>query len=500
MKKLRSRLFVVTGLCALFAVVIVLNACKHHPGVQPDGGSGYPEAVAKILVNKCATAGCHNPLSYQNSDGVLLDTWQHLFDGGNSGAVVVPYDIENSSLLSFINTDSTDGLVQEPHMPLYQAPLSKEEYHTIRDWIAAGAPDKAGNIPFGDNPDTRQKIYLTTQGSDMLHVIDAQRNVIMRNIKIGKSSDIEAPHCVRVSEDGLYAYTCFLKGGWAQKIDTRTDKIVGEVYLSSPGVSQYNILNVSRDGSRFIVADFAKDSLLIVNTATMQIVQKIWGAQAGLSLSSPHGMASNAAFDTIYVTSQYGNTIYKISPGGYLEDVSLDGNPPNNALGTRDPHEIMLTPDDKRLFVTCQASNEVRVLDAHTNAVLAAIPTPTFPQELAISRTMPYIFATCMEATSTLDSFRKGAVLVINYNTLQVVKTIYGDFYQPHGITVDDRLGKVFIASSNQNLNGPAPHHVLTGGGRIGWYSVYDLNTLLPVNSRRYETSIYPYSADVRFK
>ena len=498
---MRSRLFVIAGLCTLFATVVVLNACKHQPGTTPDGGSGFPDAVAKILVNKCATAGCHNALSYQNSDGVLLDTWQHLFDGGSSGAIVVPYDVENSSLLSFINTDSTAGLVQEPHMPLYQTPLSKAEYNTIRDWIAAGAPDKGGNIPFGDNADTRQKVYLTAQGCDLIHVIDAKRNVIMRNIAVGKEPGrIEAPHCVRVSEDGKYAYTCSYLGSWMQKIDTRTDKVVGEVQLTATsGESQFNILNVSRDGTKVMITDLAKDNLLIVNTATMQVTQRIIGAVAG-AIAKPHGIAANAAFDTLYITSQYGNTIYKLSPAGYLKAISLDGNPPANTPGTRDPHEIMLTPGEDKYFVTCQTSNEVRIMDAHADTLIAAIPVPKFPQELAISRTQPYMFVTCMEGASTKGPYNRGVVVVINYNTLQVVKVISdGDFWQPHGITVDDMNGKIFIASANIS-NGPPPHHVSVCGGSIGWYSVYDLNTLQPLDSRRYETSVYPYSADVRFK
>ena len=95
---------------------------------------------------------------------------------------------------------------------------------------------------------------------------------------------------------------------------------------------------------------------------------------------------------------------------------------------------------------------------------------------------------------------RKGSVYVINYITNEVVQVIYGDFYQPHGITVDDRTGQFVVASSNANPSGPAPHHATACGGRAGWYNVYSLNTLQPVNSRRYQVTVMPYSADVRFR
>ena len=49
----------------------------------------FPEAVGKIIVGKCATAGCHNAASYLNCAGLLLDSWAHLFDGGGSGTSLI---------------------------------------------------------------------------------------------------------------------------------------------------------------------------------------------------------------------------------------------------------------------------------------------------------------------------------------------------------------------------------------------------------------------------
>jgi DNA-binding beta-propeller fold protein YncE len=95
---------------------------------------------------------------------------------------------------------------------------------------------------------------------------------------------------------------------------------------------------------------------------------------------------------------------------------------------------------------------------------------------------------------------RRGSVYVINYNTYEVVAVLNGDFYQPHGITVDDQTGTLLVASTNGNPDGPAPHHATACGGRAGWYSVYDINTLLPRSNKRYQVTVMPYSADTRFK
>src|SRR5438045_3608764 len=171
-------------LLLIIACTIAMYSCTHpsKPTANPNDG-GYPPAVANIIINKCAIAGCHNAASYQNADGLLMDTWDHLFNGGNNGAVAVAYSPKFSSLLYFVNTDSLLGPVAVPTMPQStttkpQAPLSKTEYQVLYNWIASGAPDKNGNIPFAADPDTRQKIYLTNQGCDLLAVIDAQKRVV----------------------------------------------------------------------------------------------------------------------------------------------------------------------------------------------------------------------------------------------------------------------------------------------------------------------------------
>ncbi len=506
--KLSAKQWLLSLLGCAFTTVIIFS-CKHdRPAtgntIDNGGESNYPDNIANIIVSRCATAGCHNAASYKNASGLRLDTWDKLFDGSSHGAVVIPYDIANSSFLYYINTDPSLGIVGSPRMPYINgdphndAPLTRDEYITIRDWVAAGAPDKNGNIPFASNPDTRQKIYLTQQGCDLLSVIDAERKVIMRNIHIGKDAVIEVPHCVRVSKDGMYAYVSFTNGLYVQKIDTRTDQIVGDVKLSEPSdAAQWNVLHISDDGKHLIVSDLARGALKIVNTQTMSIDFDFgYGAFA-----HPHGIESNPSFDTFFVTGQFGNTVYKITRTASPQSLSVDGQPANVSDQGPNLHEIMMTPDHSKYFLTCENSNEVRVMDAHGDTLVRNFAhLPTKPQELALSHVQPYMFVTCMEADPTPVANARGAVVVINYNTLEIVKIIYGDFYQPHGVTVDDDRQLIYIASANISTTGPAPHHVSECAGRNGWYSVYDLNTLAPVNNIRYETSVAPYSADVRFK
>lgn len=494
----------------LVAVTGIISSCVHKPASQTITADGnFPQDVARILVAKCAVSGCHNAASYHNASELRLDTWNVLFDGGSSGAVVVPYNAENSPLLYFVNTDAAAGPVATPTMPASttafpQSPLSTAEYNTLKNWIASGAPDKNGNVAFSSNPDTRQKIYITQQGCDLMAVIDAERHVVMRYIPIGASSaKVESPHCVRTSADGAYAYTSFLNGDYLQKIDTRTDQLVGAANVGSLKANgSWNILYVAPADTAILTTSWLSDGIMAyISSAGMQINPfRTFGG--GSTLVYPHGITSNRSFDTFFVTAQYGNVIYKMSADGlFYKQISLNGSPPSTSADSTitapNPHEILMAPDYSRYFVSCQTTNEIRIMDAHTDSVLAHIPVGIFPQEMALSTTEPYLFVSCMEDVSAVPGM-KGSVYAINYNTLET-RVIYGDFYQPHGLAVDDRNGLLYIVSTNANPAGPAPHHATACSGRAGWYSIYNLHTLQPLNNMRYQLTVMPYSAAPRF-
>lgn len=503
---MRRRIILTIALVSVTVLCIV--SCEHKPfapAVTPDVGR-FPDAVGKIIVNKCATTGCHNATSYQNCAGLLLDTWEHLFEGGGSGAAIVPYSPDYSPLLYFVNNDPARGTIATPVMPYDVSgasgnTLSEIEYTTLKGWIAKGAQDKDGNVAFATDEDTRQKIYLTQQGCDLVAVIDAKSNLVMRYIPVGTNNgNIESPHSIRVASDGKNAYVSFLNGTAIQKIDTRTDQVTSSVTL---GTGSWNMLYVAPGDTAIAAIDWRSDGKVVyANTGSMTIQSWLTGSGSG-TFVFPHGVTSDATFDTCFITAQYGNVVYRYAQKiPHYKKISINGNLPSttNTGTSPNPHEILMAPGYNKYFLSCEGSNEVRVMDAHTDAILAAIPVGTLPQEMAISHTMPYLFVTCMEDAQNPLAGRKGSVYVINYNTYEIVQVIYGDFYQPHAIAVDDRTGRILIASTNSNPAGPAPHHATTCGGRAGWYNIYNLSTLQPNNPKRYQVAVMPYSADVRFK
>ncbi|MFN8144232.1 MAG: hypothetical protein U0073_07410 [Bacteroidia bacterium] len=466
--------------------ILILNACSYDKQVNPLAESGYPKEVGEILINKCATAGCHNSLSRANAGGLEFTNWDLMFEGGRNGTSVIPYSTDNSYLLYFINTDSTRGPSLLPRMPQGQLPLSETEYQTIYNWIQNGAPNDKGFVKFSDDAN-RKKFYVCMQGCDQVAVFDAKSKVIMRYVGVGVDPAIEAPHLVRVSPDGQFWYVVFYSGHVLQKFRTSDDSYVGSVEI---GNGDWNTIIFSPDSRRGYVSATTSQITSVVDLDNMSVI-------TSLQIDFPHGGFVTPDGDHLYLTSQNGNFVTKVDLHGPFYDTDKIVLQPGEQATTSsryDAHEMALTPDGHRYFVSCQTSNEVRVFERDRDdddSLIAVIPVGKKPQEFSASLTRPYMFVTCTE-DSTMGYRKKGSVYVINYLTNQIVKKIYSG-YQPHGIAVDDDHDCVYVANLNYDTNGPAPHHVSECGGRNGYLTVIDMSTLELYQKKLSDGSSFEY-------
>ena len=480
-------------------LVYALSSCKHEPFDLTKGD--FPEDISRIVINKCATTGCHDAAGAVNAARLRLDSWDELFKGSSHGAVVIPYSPKYSTLLYYINVDAhaNNDIVATPTMPYNMSPLTEAEYNAVKNWIANGAPNADGVVAFASEAETRQKVYMTQQGcDDQIAVIDAKSGLVMRYIAVGTTGNSEKPHNVRVSPDGKYAYVCFAQGQILQKIDTRTDQVVSAATLE---LGSWNVLNLSADGSKLFVSDLSNHRIAYINTDNMAVINLNFLTD----LTQAHGIASSPSFDTVYITSQNTNVVYRFTPNDLIEPVKeiyLKGTEKilGYNSGNPNPHEIMISPDNQKFIVTCENTRDVRIVDVDSLYV-DSIAVGILPREMAYSKKRKLLFVTCVDDVNNYSPKSRGSVYVIDLSTRQVVGLpIKGDFFQPHGITVDEQNDLIYIASENIDVTGPTPHHSANCNGRNGWYSIYNLNTLQPINNIRYEVSPDPYGADVRFK
>jgi YVTN family beta-propeller protein len=159
-----------------------------------------------------------------------------------------------------------------------------------------------------------------------------------------------------------------------------------------------------------------------------------------------------------------------------------------DSLNYASPLEILLSPDGARLYVLCQGSEEVRVLDAMTYAIIKAISVGHVPRGIALSALGDRLYV-----TNSWDD----TLSVIDTKSLAVTAT-WPVGAEPSGV-VADRAGKrLFVANRISSDVAVLDAETGTEEKRLMAGRGVSYLTLSPDGSRIYATHIYPNPSPVR--
>lgn len=499
-------------LIAVIAALFFVQSCRYDKidiGEQIETAS-YPDDIGTIMLTRCATTGCHTANDNQLAGGLDLSSWDAMFRGARNGSPVVPFSAQYSFLCYFINSYSDLGItnIQAGNiMPPTGDPLSHEEVEKIINWINEGARNNDGAVKFPDSF-SRRKIYVANAGCDEVTVIDAASGQIMRYVSVGADpQNIEKPHQIKISPDGNFWYIVFLAGDYLQKFSTFDDSFIGQAFLDTNG--SWNSMAITPDGLNAFLPDWGSGSfnarVLHVNLQTMTREHTFVDASV---LDLAHGSYYMHTDSFLYVTSENNNRVFKFDfhgdPG--FTFVNQPPIPINMPPGSR-PHEILFTPDESKYFVTCGGTNEVRVFNAANDVLQSVIPVGATPLEMAISPSRHLLFITCQDDSTSSQvqaaNLERGSVFVYDYANGQLVPiNIVPDVQgarvsQPHGISVDEADGKVFVGSRNVSSFGPAPHHSSGCGARNGFITAIDLTDLEFVSFTVPDFPTYLYKSEL---
>jgi YVTN family beta-propeller protein len=162
--------------------------------------------------------------------------------------------------------------------------------------------------------------------------------------------------------------------------------------------------------------------------------------------------------------------------------------PVADAAGYASPLEVLLSPDGTRLYVLCQHSDEVRVLDAGSYGAIGKIAVGRVPRGMALSAGGDRLLV-----TNSWDD----TLSVIDTHALAVTAT-WNVGAEPSGV-VEDQAGKyVFVANRISDdvavldaQTGVEQKRLLAGRGA-------SYLTLSPDGKRIYATHIYPNPGPLR--
>ncbi|MEM6631333.1 MAG: hypothetical protein AAF694_16755 [Bacteroidota bacterium] len=478
-------------------ITLIGWSCTHEP-FEP-ASSQFPSEVATIFSSNCAISGCH--VGDSPPENLNLSSWDRAFQGSDFGAIVIPYAPNWSHLFQHTNTYSDLGVQAEPRMPPSGDALGRDQVLTIREWIEAGAVDKTGTYRWAlQETRSDDKLFSLCAGSDLIAVTDLETNLIMRFVEVGQLEGVnESPHYIALSPDNRFMYVTLLQGSLVEKYRTDTYERVGRVEVGeSPALIEVDPL-----GNYLIISHWnatnSTPKLSLLDANTLEILNQVRGSAELLSFG--HGMATNSDFSLLYVVANEGNYYakYAVDPSGLqeIDKILIDPEASPFAQATRayQPYHSLLSPDGSKLFISCSATNEVRVFNTASDQLITTIPTGEFPRLMAYDSQENRLFVACAkEENFSEQGSMRGCVSVIDAVGLSKIREIYRLGHRPHGIGISKDRRLLFVSSENNgNGNEDPPHHFIEGlAGTPGKYNVVDLQTLGLLREEETEIGVFP--------
>ena len=486
--KIIKRALIYAGILSQFALIYVImisfQSCKQDFVTTP-AASDFPADVKTIFNttynatnNTCTSSGCHS--TENRAAGLDLVNWQNTMAGSNNGTMVIPYNGFWSHLTSTINTDTTVAPVSQVFVEVHKMDTSK--VRTIMNWINNGAPNTNGEIA---NQSFTNKAFITNQAADLIAVVNTDNQTVTRMFSVGGRSNIlDAPHYITTDVQKKYIYVSLIQEGYVEKYDINTFQLVGRmaaglnpahIAISPDGTAGY-VTNFDASGTERYTKKFSTSSMSLLDTAT------------DTKMKAPHGMTITNDGNFIYVACQISEWLFKISTSdmSIAVDAPIDATvpPSGNGTGNFKPYQVILSPDQSKLYVSCVSNNSVKVYSAIDLSYIQTIPVGVYPLILKFSKDGNYIFVCNRDPAQPT-----GSVSVINASTNTVVQTFAGIGVQPHGVdfTADNKYA--IIACETQS--GQDGHHPTIGSYKIGisrFINMSDLS-LLP---RKVEMGSFP--------
>ena len=451
---------------ALISGTINLAGCSDLP-IEPKQTVSFSQDILPVFASNCSFPGCHNPVDKQS--GIDLTSWGSLMlNGSIYGAEVIPYNSKWSHLVQHINVDTNLAPVSEPLMPQAKppytngSPLPENIVRLIIKWIDEGAKNDFGDAAYSN---ITRKAFITNQASDFIVVVNLDNNFVTRYIKVGTLVNIPAsPHNAAVDNQGRYFYTTLIREGSIEKFDAVTYEKLGilhavtspaHVIITPDGTKGY-ITNYNINGTERFIKSFRTADMTELNTIS------------DITMNATHGGRITSNGEYLITVSELVEHIQIIRTSDDAVEQTIPVAsivPPNgNGTGLFRPIAVSLSPDDRYAFVTCDKSNDVRVLDLNSRTIIHIIPTGLFPIQSECSPDGRWLYVANRNSNS---------VTVIDINTFTVAKTIPSIGVQPHGVafTPDGRYAYVTCESQS----GTFVHHPAAGSSKPGTTAVIDV-------------------------
>ena len=249
-------------------------------------------------------------------------------------------------------------------------------------WLAlavpAAAQSPAPTVP-GAPAAFPYRLYVVSESGDIVSQLawDGTTLKTVKTVPVGiMPADIDGPHNITMSPDGRFYYVTIAHGtpyGSLWKMAVNGDTLLGR----APVEMFPTTISVTPDGELAFVAnsDFYGDHprtniVSVIYTPQMTPLTNI------AACDMPHGVKVNHAGTFVYISCMNSDEVLEID----RQSLAITRRHKTGAamgMGGCMPTFVSLSADDRRLYVACNHSNTLQVLDAASLTLVKEIPTGT---------------------------------------------------------------------------------------------------------------------------
>ena len=191
-----------------------------------------------------------------------------------------------------------------------------------------------------------------------------------------------------------------------QLIDTRKDILLDSVILPK---SWYG-LKFSADGKMLYASGGNDNRILLFAVKNNKLLLKdsiILGKKWPVRIS-PAGIELDDAANIIYVVTKENNSLYcvDLTTKKILNQIKLEG----------EAYACLLSPDKKKLYISCWGCDKVLVVDTRSKTIVQEIRVGDNPNELCQTKNGKYLFVANANdnAVSVIDTRENKVIEVLN--------------------------------------------------------------------------------------
>jgi YVTN family beta-propeller protein len=200
---------------------------------------------------------------------------------------------------------------------------------------------------------TDGRLYVTTELNESITILDPKTLKIVDHIPTGQPES----HMLALSHDGKRAYTANVGPGTVSVIDIQAHKVLRIIQVST----NTQRIAISPDDHWVFTADQTKPELVMIDTSTNAVAWRrpLEGIAYGTA-PTPDGR-----FLLITLPDQDKIAVFDIKAMQVVRSVTV----------SKYPQEVLVTPDGKTAYVSCEKSNQVAEINLENWTLTRLIAT-----------------------------------------------------------------------------------------------------------------------------